>query len=168
MTGFDIFWRPRRPTKNNFLVKMKVSVYFWGLGIWVSSTNFWKSNIGWPQQPPSERVPYISEKLGLWWSISQRMTSIGHFGAIDDQTIRIRIFFWGNRAVKAVEAIEVAEAAEASEVSEAVEVSKAWKITTEDFRVIQVLELRFILMFWNKWFFGRLIKYQVELLQLFL
>ena len=39
-TGFDILWRPRRPTKNNFLVKMKVSVHSWGLGIWVSSTSF--------------------------------------------------------------------------------------------------------------------------------
>ena len=92
-TGFDIIWRPRRPTKKTFLVKMKVSVYSLCLGILVSSTNFWISIIGWPQQPPSERVPYISEKLDFWWSISQKMTSIGHFGAIDDQTIRIRIFF---------------------------------------------------------------------------
>ena len=49
-------------------------------------------------------------------------------------------FFLGNGAVEAVEASEVAGAAEATEVSEAVEVSKAWKITTEDFRVILVLE----------------------------
>ena len=78
-TGFDIQWRPWRPSKNNFYVKMKVFVYFWGLGIWVSSTSFQKSNIGWPQQPPSERVPYISEKLDFWWSIPQKMTSIGDF-----------------------------------------------------------------------------------------
>ena len=52
------------------------------------------------------------------------MTSIGHCGASDDQTIRIRKFFLGNRAVKAVEAIEVAEAAK---VNEAAEVSKVWK-----------------------------------------
>ena len=52
------------------------------------------------------------------------MTSIGHFGAIDDQTIRIRIFFLGNRAVEADEAIEVAEAAK---VNEAAEVFKVWK-----------------------------------------
>ena len=43
-------------------------------------------------------------------------------------------------AVEAVKASEVAEATEVTEVSEAVEVSKAWKITTEDFRVILVLE----------------------------
>ena len=94
-TGIDIFWRPRRPTINNFLVKMNVSAYFWGLGIWVSPTKFWKNNIGWPQQPPSERVPYISEKLDFWWSIPKKMTIIGHFGALDDQTIRIKIIFEG-------------------------------------------------------------------------
>ena len=39
------------------------------------------------------------------------------------------------------------EAVEASEAAEADEVSKAWKITTKDFRVIQVLAFSFILMF---------------------
>jgi hypothetical protein len=45
--------------------------------------------------------------------------------------------FWGNWALEAVEASEVAEA---TEVNEAGEVSKAWRITTVDFRVSQVLE----------------------------
>ena len=45
--------------------------------------------------------------------------------------------FWENKAVEAVEANEVAEAAE---VNEAAVISKAWKITIEDFRVILVLE----------------------------
>ena len=71
----------------------KVSVYSWGLEIWISSTSFQKSTIGWPQQPPTEKVPYISENLDFWWSIPQKRTSVGHFGAIDDQTIRIRKFF---------------------------------------------------------------------------
>ena len=31
--------------------------------ICVSSTNFQKNDIGWPQQPPTERVSDISEKL---------------------------------------------------------------------------------------------------------
>ena len=57
------------------------------------------------------------------------MTVIGHFGAIDDEIIRI-IIFWGNRAVYAVEASEVAEAIEVNVVEE---VSKAWKIITEYF-----------------------------------
>ena len=72
------------------------------------------------------------------------MTSIGYFGASDDQIIRIRKFFWRNWALEAVEASEVAEAAEAAEVNEAVEVSKAWKITTVDFRVFQVLEFNIL------------------------
>ena len=38
-----------------------------------------------------KRVPYISEKLDFWWSIQQKITSIGYFGASEDQTIRIRI-----------------------------------------------------------------------------
>ena len=72
------------------------------------------------------------------------ITAKFYFGAGDDQTIRIRKFFWGgNWALEAVEASEVAEAAE---VNEAGEVSKAWKITTEDFRVIQASEFSFILV----------------------
>ena len=65
------------------------------------------------------------------------MTSIGYFGASDDQTIGIRKVFWGNWALEAVKASEVAEA---EEVDEAGELYKAWKITTEDFRVLQALE----------------------------
>ena len=37
------------------------------------------------------------------------------------------------------EAVEASEVAEAAKVNEAGEVSKAWNITTEDFRVFQVL-----------------------------
>ena len=118
-----------------------------------------------PQQPPSERVPYIREKLDFWWSIPQKITSIGYFGASDDQTIRIRKFFGGNWALEAVEASEVAEAAE---VNEAGEVSKAWKITTVDFRVFQVLEFNNfrtnITLFWGfeKKNFDRIMKTHVE------
>ena len=68
-----------------------------------------KSYIGWPQRPPTEKVPNICEELDFWWSIPQKGTSIGHFGAGDDQTICIRKFFLGNWAVEAVEASEVAE-----------------------------------------------------------
>ena len=32
-----------------------------GLDFCVSSTSFQKSNIGWPQQPPTETMPYINE-----------------------------------------------------------------------------------------------------------
>ena len=36
---------------------------------------------------------------------------------------------------------------------------KAWKITTEHSRVIQVVEFSFILMFWNPYFFSGIMKY---------
>ena len=49
--------------------------------------------IFWPQRPLSERVPYISEKLDFWWTIPQKIASIGYLGASDDQIIRIRKFF---------------------------------------------------------------------------
>ena len=45
--------------------------------------------------------------------------------------------------------------------------SKAWKITTEDFRLIQVLELSFISMFLGKKIFGGIMKYQVGFKQFF-
>ena len=40
--------------------------------------------------------------------------------------------------------------------------SMAWKITTDDCRVIQVPEFSFILMFWKQIFFVTIMKYQVE------
>ena len=64
-----------------------------GADICVSSTSFQKNDIGWPQQPPTERVSIISEKLDFWWSILQKGTVIGHLGARDDQTIMISRFF---------------------------------------------------------------------------
>ena len=120
-----------------------VDIYVWTI-IW----NFFDHM--WPQWPPPERVPYISEKLDFWWSNPQKLASIDYFSASNDQTIRIRNFFWGNWALEAVEASKVEQAAE---VNEAAEVSKAWKITTEDFRVIKILEFSFILMFWRISFF---------------
>ena len=44
-----------------------ISLTAWsqGLPICVSSTSFQKSSIGWPQQPPTEKVSDISEKLGF-------------------------------------------------------------------------------------------------------
>ena len=44
------------------------------------------------KQPPTEKVPYISENLDFWWSIPQKRTNIGYFDAIYDQTIKIRKF----------------------------------------------------------------------------
>ena len=58
-----------------------VEIYAWSI-IW----NFF--DLTRPQQPLSEKVPYISEKLDFRWSIPQKMTQkmtfIGIFGASDD------------------------------------------------------------------------------------
>ena len=129
-----------RGRKINNFKELWCLVAFWGLEICVSSTSFQKKSIGWPQQPPTERLSDISWKLDFWWSIPQKINSIGYFGASDDQTIRIS-FFWGNWGLEAVEASEVAAVAE---VNEAGEDSKALKITTEDFKVIQPFEFSFI------------------------
>jgi hypothetical protein len=37
--------------------------YSGGYDIWFLSTSFQKSNIGWPQQPPTERMSDISKNL---------------------------------------------------------------------------------------------------------
>ena len=47
---------------NNF-IDLWCLVASGGLYICVSSTSFQKNDIGWPQQPPTERVSDISEKL---------------------------------------------------------------------------------------------------------
>ena len=52
-----------RDRNMRFRFCLKVSVYFWDYGIWVSSTTFQESNMGLPQQPPTEMVPYVSESL---------------------------------------------------------------------------------------------------------
>ena len=78
-------------THRNMQVRfcLKVSAYSWGHGILVSSTSFQKNNIGWPQQPPTERVSNISEKLDFQWSIQKKGTGIGHLGARDNPTIKL-------------------------------------------------------------------------------
>ena len=87
-----------------------------GYEILVLSISFQKSNIGWPQQPPTERVSVISEKLDFWWSYPQKGTSMNHLGANNDPTIRISNFFWWNEAMEATELVEAVEVVEATEV----------------------------------------------------
>ena len=52
-------------TDRNLLIGLclKVSVWSWGLDIWVLSTNFQKSNIDWSQQPPIEKVLKFSKNF---------------------------------------------------------------------------------------------------------
>ena len=116
--------------------------------IWVSSTSFQKSNIGWPQQPPTEIV-LISVKKWIFddlfhkkglvvvsWVLEMIKPSEsvfclmkwgcrghwGHWGCWG---------YWGHWGCRGV---------------------KAWKIPTEDFRVIQESEFSFILCFEKKSF----------------
>ena len=91
-----------------------------GLEIWVSSTSFQKSNIGWPQQPPTERVSNISKKLDFWGFIPRKGTSIDHLGTTDDQIIRLSNFFLWKEAVQVIEATKVVEAIEVIEVAEVI------------------------------------------------
>ena len=111
-------------TDRNMQVRfsLNVSVYSLGQIIWVSSTSFQKSSIGWPQQPPTEKVQCISENLYFWWFIPQKKDHNWSFWCHWWSNSQDQEVFWGNRAVEAGEASEVAEAAEANE---AAEVSKA-------------------------------------------
>ena len=87
----------------------RVSVYFWGHGIWVSSTSFQKSNIGWPQQPPTETVPYISESLDFWWTIPQKIDQYWSFWCHWWSNRQDQEVFSENKALEAVEATEAFE-----------------------------------------------------------
>ena len=60
--------------------------------------------------------------------------STKNFGACDNQAKKIF------KEVEAVEASEASEVTEAAKVIESTEVSKAWIIPTEVFKVIQILE----------------------------
>ena len=73
-------------TDRNMQVRfcLKVSVYSWGWEIWVSSTSFQKSNIGWPQQPLTEKE--LKFKMGFHDSVKK----------IFFQNIKIKLFLPSN------------------------------------------------------------------------
>ena len=82
-------------TDKNMQVKLglKMVLECWDREFLGTTTIFQKNNIGWPQQPQSEKVSDISKKLGFWWAISQKGASIEHFGARDEPIIWSRKFF---------------------------------------------------------------------------
>ena len=108
------------------------------VNFWVPQLFFKKNSIGCPQQPPTEKVSNISGKLDFWWSIPQKGTIIGHFGARDDPNIWIRKFFWWNRVFEAVEASEAAEAAEVNEAAEVLRPGKSLLRTVESSRFLNL------------------------------
>ena len=67
---------------------MKVSVYSWGLGIWVSSTSFQKSNIGWPQQPPTEKV--LKFNMSFHDSVKKVFSKTSKYSNITPQIIEFK------------------------------------------------------------------------------
>ena len=129
-----------------------------GVDIWVSSTSFQKSNIGRPQQPPKGRVPDISKKLDFWWSIPQKglVLIIWVLGMIQPSGSVIFLMKWGCRGHWGHWGCWGCRG------HWGYKGSKAWKITSDDCRVIQVSEFSFILMFWKLIFFVRIMKYRVE------
>ena len=68
-------------------------------------------------------------------SIPQKGTSVGHFSARDDQTIRISKFF-EDKAVEVGEASEVAEASEVDEAAEVLRPEKSQLRTSESSRFL--------------------------------
>ena len=141
---------------------MKVSVYSWVWGIWVLSTSFQKSNIGWPQQPLKERVTNISGKLDFCRSISKNRTNIGYFGARNVQTITTKKFFEKIGLWRLVRPVRLKRLLRSMRLQRFL---RPKKITSEYFSVIQVHELNNlrtnINLFWifeRKKIFDRIMK----------
>ena len=129
----------------NFIKLLCLVALGW-LHFCVSSASFQKIGIGWPQQSPTERVSDISKILDFWWSILQNGTGIDHLGACNDQSIKISKNFDEMRLLRSLRPLRL--------LSHwghwGCRGFKAWKITTEDFRVIQAFEFSFIFMVWKK------------------
>ena len=82
-------------TERNTQIKfdLRLSGYSLGVDIWLLSFKFNFGLMGWPPQPPRERVPKINKIVGFWWFIPHWETRIGHFGAMDDGNIKLRNLF---------------------------------------------------------------------------
>ena len=65
---WNIFYELTMTDRNTWArFYLKVVLKFQGLDIWVSSTSFQKSNIGWPQQPPTEIGPKIQHDISWFY-----------------------------------------------------------------------------------------------------
>ena len=82
-------------TERNKQVKfdLKLFVYSLGVDIWLLSFKFSFGIMGWPPQPPRERVLKINKIGGFSWSISHWETRIGLFGAMVDGNIKFSNLF---------------------------------------------------------------------------
>ena len=81
-------------TERNMQIKfdLRLSVYSLGVDIWLLSFKFNFGLMGWPLQPPRERVPKINKIVGFWWSILHYETRIGHFSVMVDEKIYLSNF----------------------------------------------------------------------------
>ena len=86
-----------------------------GLDIWVLSITFQKSNIDWPQQPPTEKVQK-SVKERFLMIHSTKMEQYWSFRCQGWSNHQNQEVLWWNRAVEVGEASEVAEVNEAAVV----------------------------------------------------
>ena len=80
----------------------KLSVYSLGLDIWLLSFKSKSGLMGWPPQPPRERVLKINKIVGFWWSISHWETRIGIFGAMIDGIIKLSNSFYEMRLLRSL------------------------------------------------------------------
>ena len=112
-----------------------------------------KSYIGWPQQPPTEKVPNISENLDFWWFIPQKGTSIGHFGTEDHQTIRIRKFFEEIMLLRLLRPVRLQRPPRSMRLHRLLRPGKSQLRSSKSSRFLNLIiwELcyQFILMFWR-------------------
>ena len=109
---------------------LKVVLKFWDLDIWVSSTSFQKNNIGWPQQPPTEKVQ-ISVKILVFDEPFHKKRPILEIWLPRGIQPSGAVIFWWNEAVKVIEATEVVEAVEAIETAEVLRPGKSLLRTKE-------------------------------------
>ena len=135
---------------------LKLSVYSLGLEIWTLSFKFNFGRIGWPTQPPRERVPKINNIVGFWWSIPHWETRV-------DGNIKFGISLW-NEAVEVIEATEAVEAVKIIEAAEILRRGKSLLRTQESSRFL------ILALFWcfENHFFSGIRKYYFSIFAPFL
>ena len=91
-------------TEGNMQIKfdLKLSVYSSGVDIWLLSFEFNFGPVGWPPQPPRERVLKINKIEGFWWSISHWEAKIGLFGAMVNGNIKLSNLFCEMRLLRSL------------------------------------------------------------------
>jgi hypothetical protein len=109
---------------DNF-IDIMCSTNAWGYDILTFVTIFQKSNIGWPQQPPTERVSDISKKTGFLMIHSLKRDQYWSFWYQGWSDHQVQEVLWWNEAVEVIEATEVVEAVEVIEAAEVLRPGKS-------------------------------------------